>query len=75
VVAEQLLLTTLGVAVGAVLVAQVPILDLVDFLSPRVFFGGLVLAAGAVYLLATLSALYPSAMASRIQPAEALHYE
>lgn len=75
VVAEQLLLTTLGVAVGAVLVAQVPILDLVDFLSPRVFLGGLVLAAGAIYLLATLSALYPSAMASRIQPAEALHYE
>lgn len=75
VVAEQMLLTTLGVAVGTVLVAQVPILELVGFLSFRVFAGGLLLAAGAIYGLAILSALYPSAMASRIQPAEALHYE
>jgi putative ABC transport system permease protein len=75
VVAEQLLLTTLGVVVGTVLVAQVPILDLVGFLSLPVFVGGLLVAAGAIYLLAALSALYPSAMASRIQTAEALHYE
>lgn len=75
VLAEQLLLTTLGVVVGTVLVVQIPILDLVGFLSLPVFGGGLLVAAGAIYLLATLSALYPSAMASRVQPAEALHYE
>ncbi|HEX4962838.1 MAG TPA: FtsX-like permease family protein [Thermoanaerobaculia bacterium] len=72
---EQLLLTTLGAGLGAVLVAQIPILDLVGFLSGRVFAGGLLFAMAVIYLLSTLCALYPSAMAARVQPADALRYE
>ena len=71
---EQFLLTTLGVALGTVLVAQIPILDLIG-LSSRVFVAGLLFAMAAIYLLSMLCALYPSAMAARVQPADALRYE
>jgi len=72
---EQLLLTTLGVLLGTVLVAQIPILDLIGFISGKVFAGGLIFAMATIYLLSLLCALYPSAMAARVQPAEALRYE
>jgi putative ABC transport system permease protein len=71
---EQVLLTTLGVFLGTVLVAQIPILDLIG-LSSRVFAGGLLTAMVTIYLLSILCALYPSAMAARVQPADALRYE
>ena len=71
---EQILLTTLGVFLGTVLVAQIPILDLIG-LSSRVFAGGLLVAMVSIYLLSLLCALYPSAMAARVQPADALRYE
>ena len=71
---EQLLLTTLGVLLGIVLVIQIPVLDLIG-IRPEIFAGGLLFAMAAIYFVATVCALYPSAMASRIQPAEALRYE
>jgi putative ABC transport system permease protein len=72
---EQMILTSFGVLLGAVLVAQIPLLDLIGFIRPPVLVGGMVLAMLAMYLLAALCALYPSTMASRVQPAEALRYE
>lgn len=76
IVMEQLLLTTLGVLLGTVLVIQLPVLDLFgSTLSPEVFGSGLALALVAMYVLAALCAIYPSAMASRVRPAEALRYE
>ena len=71
---EQLLLTTLGVLLGTILVIQIPILDLIS-IRPEIFVGGLLFAMAAIYSVVTLCVLYPSAMASRIQPAEALRYE
>jgi putative ABC transport system permease protein len=76
IVLEQLLLTTLGVLLGTLLVIQLPVLDVFgSILRPEVFASGLVLALAAMYLLAALCALYPSMMASRVRPAEALRYE
>jgi putative ABC transport system permease protein len=72
---EQMILTSFGVLLGVVLVAQIPLLDLISFISPKIFTGGIVLSMLSIYLLAALCALYPSAMASRVQPAEALRYE
>jgi putative ABC transport system permease protein len=75
VVSEQAILTSFGVLLGVIVVIQIPVLDLVGFIRPEVFAGGLVFAMMAIYLLSTLCAFYPSAMASRVQPAEALRYE
>lgn len=72
---EQIILTTFGVLLGAVVVIQIPILDLVGFIRPQVFAAGLVCAMAAMYLLSTLCAFYPSTLASRLHPAEALRYE
>ncbi len=75
VILEQLLLTTLGVSIGTLLVVQVPILDLINVLSRPVFAGGLALALTVIYFISILCVLYPSAMAARVQPADALRYE
>jgi putative ABC transport system permease protein len=72
---EQFILTSLGVLLGAILIAQLPILDLIAFIRPAVYLGGFLASMAAIYLLSTVCALYPSAMASRVQPAEALRYE
>ena len=72
---ELWILTTLGLALGVVVLVQLPILDLVGFLPSSVFAKGVVVACGLVYGLATLSGLYPSWLATRVHPAEALHYE
>lgn len=72
---EQLVLTSLGVLVGTLLVIQVPILHLIGVLSQGVFTAGLLVAMAAMYLLSVLCALYPSSLAARVPPAEALRYE
>jgi putative ABC transport system permease protein len=72
---EQAILTSFGVLLGAVLVVQIPLLDLIGFIRPPILFGGMVVAMVSIYLLSALCALYPSSMASRVQPAEALRYE
>jgi putative ABC transport system permease protein len=75
VILEQLLLTTLGVTIGTLLVIQVPILDLIGVLSRPVFASGLALALAVIYLLSVVCVLYPSTLAAKVQPAEALRYE
>jgi putative ABC transport system permease protein len=75
VISEQAILTSFGVLLGVIVVIQIPVLELVGFIRPEVFAGGLVFAMAAIYLLSTLCSFYPSAMASRVQPAEALRYE
>lgn len=74
-VLEQLLLTSFGVLLGAVLVLQIPILDLIGFVSEGVFVTGMVVSMIVIFLLAMLCAVHPSQMASRVPPAEALRYE
>jgi putative ABC transport system permease protein len=72
---EQIVLTSLGVLAGTLLVIQVPILHLIGVLSNQVLTAGLLIAMAAMYLLSVLCALYPSSLAARVQPAEALRYE
>lgn len=75
VVGELLMVTTWAVGLGALLVVQLPILDLFGGLSPGVFGAGLLTSLVLVYALAALCALYPSWLAGRVQPAEALRWE
>jgi putative ABC transport system permease protein len=72
---EQLVVTGLGVLLGTLLVIQIPILDLIGVLSREVFASGLLVAMTVMFLISVLCALYPSTMAARVPPAEALRYE
>jgi ABC-type lipoprotein release transport system permease subunit len=72
---ELLLVTTLGLALGALLVIQLPILDLVPALSAGVFAAAVATAAGLLLALALSASLYPAWLAARVQPADALRWE
>jgi putative ABC transport system permease protein len=72
---ELLVITSLGLALGVFLVAQFPLLDVLPFVSPRVYLYGLVLSVLLVYALTIACCVYPSRLATKIMPAEALHWE
>jgi putative ABC transport system permease protein len=58
-----------------VLAFQLPLLGVTRFVPAEALAGGMVMATLVIYLLTALCALYPSWMASRLPPAEALRYE
>jgi putative ABC transport system permease protein len=72
---ETWVLATLALAVGSVLVVQLPVLDLLPFVTGRVFALSFALSLATLYGLVTLCALYPSWLATRISPTEALRHE
>lgn len=74
-VGEVFALATLGIGLGILIVVQVPLLGLFKFLSGSVFVSSLLISVGGMYALATVCGWYPSRMATRVHPVEALHYE
>lgn len=75
IVAEVAMLTTLAVIFGVVIVMQLPLLGIFTLITPAAFTGGLAASLAAIYGLTILCGLYPGWLASRVQPAQALHYE
>lgn len=76
IVAEQLLLSSVAIAVGLALLVQLPVTGaLGEMLDWTVFLGAAALSMGVIYLLSLLCALYPGWRASRLDPSTALHYE
>ncbi len=72
---EVALLATLALIVGVIVVAQLPLLGIFTLVSPASFTIGLAGALATIYGLTLLCGLYPSWLAGRVQPAQALHYE
>ena len=72
---EVALIATLAVIVGLVVILQFPLLGIFSVITPVVFTLGIVAALAAIYAITLVSALYPSWLASRLMPAEALRYE
>jgi len=72
---EVALLSTLALIVGVVVVAQLPLLGIFKIVSPPAFTIGFAGALATIYGLTLLCGLYPSWLAGRVQPAQALHYE
>lgn len=76
IVAEQLLLSSLAMAVGLVLLVQLPITGAMDHaVNWKVFAAAALISMAVIYLISLLCALYPGWRASRLSPTEALHYE
>jgi len=73
-VGEMVVLTTVAVIPGLILAAQAPILDLFE-MGTRVYIISMALAAVVIYILVTSCVLLPSARATKILPAVALHEE
>ena len=72
---EMLVLTTGAVVLGVVLVLNSAVLDLFPSVGAGVYAAGLLSAALVLYLLVIGAALYPGWLATRVQPAQALHHE
>lgn len=76
---EIAILTSLAIVIGVALVAQLPALPLrqMDLPAPpaTVWASSIAVSVAVIYLLTLACAWYPSRLATRVQPAEALHYE
>jgi putative ABC transport system permease protein len=75
VLAEVALLATLAVVAGVVIILQLPLLGLSRLVTTTEFSVGFVSALVVIYGITLLCGAYPSWLASRIEPAEALRYE
>ena len=71
---ELLVITSFGLVIGLVVIVQFPLLDLIGFISDKVYISSVLLSLLLIYLLTLVCGLYPSRLGTRVQPAEALHY-
>jgi len=71
---ELFVITSIGLIIGVIIVVQFPLLDLIG-INTQVFAFGLFVALALIYALTLAAGLYPSWLATKVQPAEALHYE
>jgi putative ABC transport system permease protein len=78
VLVEMVIMTSLALIVGVILLAQLPLLPLpsdLEFIPPGVFAASIALSVTVIYALTLVCGWYPSRLATKVQPAEALHYE
>lgn len=76
IIAEQLLLSSVAIALGLLLLVQLPLTGVLGAnLDWRVFCGAAGLSMTVIYLLSLLCSLYPGWRASRLTPTQALHHE
>jgi len=72
---ELLVLTALAIGVGTIIVAQVPLIGWFPLLTSPILLRALAISVLGMLALATLAGFYPSWLATRVEPADALHYE
>lgn len=72
---ELFVITTFGLLLGVAIIVQLPLLEFMAFLSTKVYFYSIGISLVLIYLLTFVCGLYPSRMATKVQPVEALRYE
>jgi putative ABC transport system permease protein len=73
---ELLVITSVGVVIITTVLLQFPLFEVIGVVTSwRIYIYGLVISCILLYGLVILCGLYPSWLATRIHPAEALHYE
>lgn len=75
ILAEVALLATMAVIAGSIVILQLPILGAFQYVTRSAFTLGFAGAVATIYALTILCGLYPSWLASRLTPADALRYE
>ena len=81
VLAEVVALASMALVLGLAVALQLPLLGalrwfvLWTWVTPAAFAAGLVLSVAIIYGITILCGLYPSWLASRVEPAEALRHE
>jgi putative ABC transport system permease protein len=74
VLGEIVVLATLALLPGVALALQLPLVGALP-VPGAVFAASLAVSVAGIYLLAILCGWYPARLATRVEPAEALHYE
>jgi putative ABC transport system permease protein len=74
-IAEILLLATVGAAAATAVILQLPLVGVLRGLGFWHLAAGLAASFGTTCALAMVSGLYPARLAAGVEPAEALHYE
>jgi putative ABC transport system permease protein len=72
---EMLIITSFSLIAGVTLVVQFPLFDVIGWVSGQVYALSLVISLAVIYLLTIICSLYPSWLATKVQPAAALCYE
>ena len=72
---EMLVIGGFGILIGVGVAIQFPLLELIGRIDWASSLPALALSAAAILILVLLGALYPSWLASRREPADALRYE
>ncbi|HMZ80773.1 MAG TPA: FtsX-like permease family protein, partial [Acidobacteriota bacterium] len=72
---ELLAVTTVSLVAGTAVVGQLPLIDIFGFIQGKVFVYSLLASIGIMYLLTLICGLYPSWIATRVHPSQALHYD
>jgi putative ABC transport system permease protein len=75
IVLEVMITAVFGVGIGAAIAMQIPFVGPFTFLPVATAVQAVIVSAIAILLLAGMCGLYPGWSATRIFPAEALHYE
>ncbi len=75
IIGEMLAVTGLGIVIGSVLAVQLPMLELVDSINWKTTPVALSVSSLIILALASFAAYYPSYIAGRYTPSEALRYE
>lgn len=72
---ELLAVTTVSLVAGTAVVGQLPLIDIFGFIQGKVFIYSLLASIGIMYVLTLICGLYPSWIATRVHPSQALHYD
>lgn len=75
VISELMIVTSLGLLIGLVLTIQLPISGFIPEINWTLFWSAQLPASLFMLLLAVICAYYPGKIATKLLPAEALHYE
>jgi putative ABC transport system permease protein len=75
VLGELLALTTLAVVVGALIFVQLPLLHLFSQVGFHIYLMALAIGMLVIYPFVVLCGLYPSWLATRVHPVQALQHE